>query len=322
MSNVLVFVQQTDGEVAKVSRAAVTAAKQLKDKWGHDKLIGLCVGPSAAAAADKAASLGLDQVFYSEETSFQNYLAIPHAAATEQVAKQNDCKTIVAAATTTGKDFMPRVAAALEAGQASDIIAVNDDGSLKRPMYAGDIFADVEVTTDTKIVTVRSTAFEAAEPSGTAGSTAAISVSVSGPEVKFDNYETSGGDRPELTDAEVVVSGGRALKDETTFMEVMGPLADVFSAAIGASRAAVDSGYAPNDWQVGQTGKIVAPNLYIAVGISGAIQHLAGMKDSKTIVAINKDPDAPIFEIADFGLVADLYEAVPALIEEVKKAKA
>jgi electron transfer flavoprotein alpha subunit len=220
--------------------------------------------------------------------------------------------------------MLPRVAVLLDGAQVSDIMAVNGDGSLKRPMYAGNIIADVEISAAVRVVSVRGTAFAPATKEGSKGGV--VSLNLAGdPELKEQprfgeivSFEQSKADRPELTDAEVVVSGGRALGSAESFEKVVFPLADALKAAVGASRAAVDSGYAPNDWQVGQTGKVVAPNLYIAVGISGAIQHLAGMKDSKVIVAINKDPDAPIFEVADYGLVADLFEVVPQLTEAVK----
>jgi electron transfer flavoprotein alpha subunit len=243
------------------------------------------------------------------------------------LVKKKGASLIVGAASSTGKDFLPRVATLLNAGQASDIIAVNADRSFIRPMYAGDVFAQVMVTTPTTVVTVRSSAFSAATDIGTTGSVHIIAASglVSSevgftfpPSVTVVSQEISGGGRPELADARVIVSGGRALGSAENFEKVLFPLADALNAAIGASRAAVDAGYAPNDWQVGQTGKIVAPDLYIAVGISGAIQHLAGMKDAKIIVAINKDADAPIFELASYGLVGDLFVLVPELTEALK----
>jgi electron transfer flavoprotein alpha subunit len=216
------------------------------------------------------------------------------------------------------------VAVLLDGAQASDIIGVNADGSLKRPVYAGNIIAEVEVLTPNRVVSVRGTAFPAANKEGAKGQVKELSLAAD-PElreqVRFGevvSYQQSKADRPELADAEVIVSGGRALGSAESFEQIIFPLADALNGAVGASRAAVDSGYAPNDWQVGQTGKVVAPNLYIAVGISGAIQHLAGMKDSKVIVAINKDPDAPIFEVADYGLVADLFQVVPQLTDALK----
>jgi len=323
MSNILVFVQHVDGKIPKVAKVAITAAVELKSKWKAGKLVGCCVGPSSKNAATEAATLGIEEVYFCEATEVKNYLSVPYSEVLIEAAKLCDASTIVAAATTTGKDLMPRLAAGLDAAQASDIVAVNEDGSIKRPMFAGDVLADVELTTPKRIITVRGTAFAPAVASGSTGAVTELKPTFSGSVFsEFVAYETSKSERPELSDAEIVVSGGRALKSSETFMEMIAPLADVLGAAIGASRAAVDSGYAPNDWQVGQTGKVVAPSLYVAVGISGAIQHLAGMKDSKVIVAINKDPEAPIFEIADYGLVADLFDVVPKLVEEIKKAKA
>lgn len=323
MSDIVVFLQHVDGALPKGSLVAITAARELQKTWGKGGLVGLCLGAKSKAAAESALAYGFKTVYFSEQATLERYLAVPYAAAVVAALTTAGADTLVATATTTGKDLMPRVAAMIDAGQASDIAAVNTDGSLKRPMYAGNAFADVEMTTSKRVVTVRATAFAPAEPSSGGGSVQEISFS-------FDQatagevlgYSISGGDRPELGDAAIVVSGGRALQSKENFEQYIFPLADAFGAAVGASRAAVDSGYAPNDWQVGQTGKVVAPSLYVAVGISGAIQHLAGMKDSKTIVAINKDPEAPIFEVADFGLVADLYQAAPALTEAVKKAKA
>lgn len=322
MSNILVLIQQSGGRIPKVSRAAVTAAKELKTAWNGGNLVALCLGDGASKAADEALKLGFQKVLFNESAAVKNYMAVPYAELIVKAAEAEGCATVVTSATTTGKDLMPRVAALMDGSQASDIIAVNKDGSLRRPMYAGDVIADIEVDSSKRIVTVRGTAFAPAADGAASGSKSEFQFSPSGTVfTEFISYETSKSERPELSDAEIVVSGGRALKSSETFMQIMAPLADVFGAAIGASRAAVDSGYAPNDWQVGQTGKVVAPSLYVAVGISGAIQHLAGMKDSKVVVAINKDPEAPIFEIADYGLVADLYEAVPKLVEEVKKAK-
>lgn len=320
MSTILVYLQQSEGKLSKASLCALTAARALKDSWSKTEVQGVCFGSGAKAAAESAAGYGISQVLYSEDASLEKYLAIPYAAALVEAFEASGADTIVSPSTTTGKDLMPRVAAMLEAAQVSDIVAVNADGSLTRPMYAGNVFADVEVLTERRVVTVRTTSFAPAEL-GTGGSVSELSVAGSSKGGEVVSYEFSGGERPELGDAEVVVSGGRALQSSENFEKYIFPLADAFGAAVGASRAAVDSGYAPNDWQVGQTGKVVAPSLYFAIGISGAIQHLAGMKDSKVIVAINKDPDAPIFEVADYGLVADLYEVVEPLTAAVQKAK-
>lgn len=321
MGNILVYLQQDDNGITKASKAAINAATQFKSSASKGELIGLVLGKNAKSAAENAAKLGLSKVIFSEDVSVENYLAIPYTDAILKACNANNCDTVMAAATTTGKDCLPRVSVGLDAGQASDIIGVESDGKLIRPMYAGDVIAKVELLTEKKVISVRPTAFDPIQESGS-GSVEELS----GPfgtekNGELVNFEISGGDRPELTEAEIVVSGGRAMQSEENFEKYIFPLADALGAAVGASRAAVDSGYAPNDWQVGQTGKVVAPNLYIAIGISGAIQHLAGMKDSKVIVAINKDPEAPIYEIADYGLVADLYQVVPELTEAVKSLK-
>lgn len=321
MTNILVLIQQLDGKVLKASLSALNAALQISKVSGAGQITALCCGKGAKAAAESLGGFGVANALYSESPQVERYFA---ATACEAVLAAMSGKDIfVAASTSAGKDLAPRVAALLDAGQASDIVAVNPDGSLLRPMYAGDILADVELLTAKKVITVRASGFAPAVSSG-AGSVPVeeLKVQFSGANLgEVSGYELSKAERPELGDAEVVVSGGRALQSTENFEKYIFPLADAFGAAVGASRAAVDSGYAPNDWQVGQTGKIVAPNLYVAVGISGAIQHLAGMKDSKVIVAINKDGDAPIFEVADFGLVADLYQAVPELTAEVRKAR-
>lgn len=322
MTTVLVYLQHSSHGISKGSLSAITAARELQKSWNKTGLVGVCLGTGSAAAAKEALEYGFSKVWYSEDSSFEKYLAAPYAQALAEAIRTADADTIVAAATSTGKDFLPRVAAMIDGAQASDITAVHADGSLTRPMYAGNAFATVELLSPRRVVTVRTTAFAPAAKS--AGSGTVEQLSVPAPTANSGeviSYETSKSERPELSDAEIVVSGGRAMQSAENFQKYIFPLADAFGAAVGASRAAVDSGYAPNDWQVGQTGKVVAPTLYVAVGISGAIQHLAGMKDSKTIVAINKDPDAPIFEVADYGLVADLYEAVPTLTAAVRKAK-
>lgn len=322
MAGILIFLEHDGGAVTKSSLAALQAANLYKAAVGKDSISAVLLGEGAKAAATDALEYGVSKAFYSEVRALKEYLAAPYAAAFEKAFHESGADTAFAAATTTGKDFMPRVAVKIGAGQASDILAVNDDGTLKRPMYAGDVFADVEITTDKKIITARPSAFSEAAKGAASGQALELAgFSIADNSGEFVSREASGGDRPDLTDASVVISGGRALQSEENFEKYIYPLADALGAAVGASRAAVDSGYAPNDWQVGQTGKIVAPDLYIAIGISGAIQHLAGMKDSKVIVAINKDEDAPIFEMADYGLVADLYEVVPELTEAINNAK-
>jgi electron transfer flavoprotein alpha subunit len=324
MSSVLLFVQHDNGKILKGSLVALAASQQLKAAWGMGDIVGVALGQGAASAAQEISEFGLSKVLYSESSLFESYRAEPYARGLALAMKELGASTLVGLASSTGKDLLPRVAALVDGAQASDIIGVNDDGSLKRPMYAGNILADVELLTSTRVVSVRGTAFAAAAKSGSKGDVAELALA-GDPELREQprfgevvGYEHSKADRPQLSEAEVVVSGGRALGSAENFEKVVFPLADVLKAAVGASRAAVDSGYAPNDWQVGQTGKVVAPNLYIALGISGAIQHLAGMKDSKVIVAVNKDPDAPIFEVADYGLVADLFQVAPQLTEALK----
>lgn len=295
----------------------------MKSAHGYSKAIGVLLGGDGVeVAAQEAARYGLDQVLFHRSASFEPYLAQVHADAIKRILQTHDATAVLGLASSRGKDLFPRIAQLLDAGQASDCIAILDGGRFRRPMYAGNILAEVEITSPKKVVTVRGSAFAPATMQGES-KVEEISGEVSNTgQMTFVNFDTVKSERPELTEAEVVVSGGRAMKSAENFTNIILPLADAFGGAVGASRAAVDSGYAPNDWQVGQTGKVVAPKLYIAVGISGAIQHLAGMKDSKTIVAINKDPEAPIFEVADYGLVADLFEVVPQLTTLVKQAKA
>jgi electron transfer flavoprotein alpha subunit len=229
----------------------------------------------------------------------------------------------MATATAMGKDLMPRLAARLNAPMASEIIAINDDGTFVRPMYAGNALATIELDGPVRVVTVRGTAFDAAKPADAAAPIEKVAAVLDAATLKmeFVSFNEIKSDRPQLTEARIIVSGGRGLKSGENFKVVLEPLVGEMGAAMGASRAAVDAGFVPNDLQVGQTGKVVAPELYVAVGISGAIQHLAGMKDSKTIVAINKDAEAPIFSVADYGLVADLFKAVPEMVEAMKKIK-
>jgi len=323
MSKILILLQHNNGAIFKASLAALSAAREVQSRRNSTAICGVCFGEGASKAADEALEFGLESVSFSEAPLFAKYMAPAYSGALVKLVNELGCDVLIGASTSQGKDLFPRVAAQLDAGQASDIIGINSDGSLKRPMYAGDVFADVEICTPKWVITVRASGFQAASKSKSGGSKKEFSFDFDAAKYgSVVSYEISKGGRPELGDAEIVVSGGRALQSSENFEKVIFPLADALGAAVGASRAAVDSGYAPNDWQVGQTGKIVAPALYIAVGISGAIQHLAGMKDSKVIVAINKDADAPIFEVADFGLVADLFEAAPQLAEEVARAKA
>ena len=303
-----------DNKVLKdATHKALTAAKEL----GTEVHL-LVAGKSCDAVAQAAAKLdGVNKVLLADEESYEHMLAEPVAALIVSLAPSYDA--IVAAATTTGKNIMPRVAALLDVMQVSDIIKVIAPDTFERLIYAGNAVQTVRSRDKLKVITVRTSTFQA---SGTGGSIAPIEKVAPAPDPgisAFAGEELSKSERPELTSAKIIISGGRAMQSRENFTKYIEPVADKLGAAVGASRAAVDAGYAPNDWQVGQTGKVVAPELYIAVGISGAIQHLAGMKDSKVIVAINKDEEAPIFQVADYGLVADLYQALPELAAELGK---
>ena len=279
-------------------------------KMGGDVDI-LIAGKDAKAAADAAAKLsGVRKVLLAESDALAERLAEPAAA--QVVALADGYDALVAPATTMGKNVMPRVAALLDVMQISEIVAVESADTFQRPIYAGNAIQTVQSTDAKKVITVRTASFQAAGQDGSA-SVESIEAVADPALSSFVENKLSESDRPELTSAKIIISGGRALGSEEKFQEVILPVADKLGAAVGASRAAVDAGYAPNDWPPGQTGKVVAPELYIACGISGAIQHLAGMKDSKVIVAINKDEEAPIFQVADYGLVADLFEALPEL---------
>ncbi len=318
MSKSLIYIEHAHGNVQKASQVALAAA----NKAGGD-VVALVLGQGVDAVAGKAAKLGVSKVVAIDDARLEHYLADVYSKAVAQVAKAEGVETVFAAATAIGKDLFPRVAHLLEAGMASDITDVGADGSLERPTYAGNVIATITIETPMKVVTVRGTAFEAAEPGGADAPIEKAELAADAQsKTRFVEFAETKSDRPQLTEASIVVSGGRGLKSGENFTEVLEPLVDAMDAAMGASRAAVDAGFVPNDLQVGQTGKVVAPQLYVAVGISGAIQHLAGMKDSKVIVAINKDADAPIFSVSDYGLVADLFKAVPEMTDEVKKLKA
>ena len=274
----------------------------------------LVAGENAAAVAQAAAQIqGVSKVLHADGASLKDGLAENVAA--QVLAVASGYSHLLFAATASGKNVAPRVAAKLDVAQISDITKVVSADTFERPIYAGNAIATVQSSDATKVLTVRGTGFDAAAATGGSAAVESVAVVADSGKSRFVGREVTKSDRPELTAAKIIVSGGRALGSSEKFQEVMTPLADKLGAAIGASRAAVDAGYAPNDWQVGQTGKIVAPQLYVAAGISGAIQHLAGMKDSKVIVAINKDPEAPIFSVADYGLEADLFTAVPELVK-------
>jgi electron transfer flavoprotein alpha subunit len=321
MGNVLVFAEHQKGKFPKSTLIALQAGKEAASKLGGDCLVAV-LGSGIEALAQEAAGYGVAKVIAADDPTLANYLADAYAAALEQLIKANDVSLLLATSTAVGKDLLPRVAARLGAGMATDIVGINADGTFRRPMYAGNAIATVTLDGPVKVVSVRGTAFDAAQPGGQGQvEKASVSIDPAARKIQFIAFNETKSDRPSLTEARIVVSGGRGLKSGENFTTYLEPLVDALGAAMGASRAAVDAGFVPNDLQVGQTGKVVAPELYFAVGISGAIQHLAGMKDSKVIVAINKDPEAPIFNVADYGLVADLFKAVPELTEEVKKLK-
>lgn len=307
--SVLVWVEHDNASVKDATLAAVTAAGKLGD------VVALVAGSGAQAAADAAAKIaGVGKVLLADDAAYANALAENVAPLVADLMSGYDA--FVAPATTTGKNIAPRVAALLDVMQISEVIGIEGD-QFTRPIYAGNAIATVTSSDAKKVLTVRGTAFDKAASEG--GSASVETVSGTGDKglSSFVGAEIAKSERPELTSAKIIVSGGRALGSGEQFHALIDPLADKLGAAVGASRAAVDAGYAPNDYQVGQTGKIVAPEVYVAVGISGAIQHLAGMKDSKTIIAINKDEDAPIFQVADIGLVGDLFKVVPELTEKL-----
>jgi len=302
----LVIAEHDNASIKPATLNTVTAAAQCGGEV-HVLVAGLNAGAAAQAAGQIA---GVSRVIHVEGVHFEHGLAENMAA--QVLALASAYSHILFPATASGKNIAPRVAATLDVGQISDITKVESPDTFERPIYAGNAIATVQSLDAVKVITVRTTGFDAAAAGGSAAIDVLSGVADSGKST-FMGSEIAKSDRPELTAAKIIVSGGRALGSAEKFDEVMTPLADKLGAALGASRAAVDAGYAPNDWQVGQTGKIVAPQLYIAAGISGAIQHLAGMKDSKVIVAINKDAEAPIFSVADYGLEADLFVAVPEL---------
>ncbi|WP_437734947.1 electron transfer flavoprotein subunit alpha/FixB family protein [Sorangium sp. So ce1335] len=322
MADVLVVAEAADGKLKKTTHSAVTFARQAAAALGGTYAI-LVIGDALGDAAAEAATLGASKVLVAESSALKDHVAERYVPTVAAAAK--GYAVVVGTASAYGKDLLPRVAARLSAGFASDISELIAEGSTlkyKRPMYAGNAYGICTVTTPTQVVSVRQSAFAAAEPAGGKSPIEQVAVvppSAAAERVEFVSLDQVKSERPELTEAKVVVSGGRALKER--FNEVLDPLADALGAAVGASRAACDAGYAASDLQVGQTGKVVAPSLYIAVGISGAIQHLAGMKGSKVIVAINKDADAPIFQVADYGLVADLFTTVPELVKQIQAAR-
>ncbi len=313
--NTLLIAEHDNKVLKDATTKALTAAKAI----GADVHV-LVAGKDCKPVADAAAKLdGVNKVLLANAPAYEHRLAEATAALIVSIAGGYDA--IVAPATTNGKNVMPRVAALLDVMQISDIIKVVAPDTFERPIYAGNAIQTVKSADAKKVITVRTSTFQATVEGG---STAPIENASAAPDPELSSFvgeQLSKSDRPELTSAKIIISGGRAMQSRDNFTKYIEPVADKLGAAVGASRAAVDAGYAPNDWQVGQTGKVVAPELYIAVGISGAIQHLAGMKDSKVIVAINKDEEAPIFQVADYGLVADLYQALPELAAELDKVK-
>jgi electron transfer flavoprotein alpha subunit len=307
----LVIAEHDHKSLKPATLHAVTAAAKL----GQPITI-LVAGFNAAAAVDAAAKVaGVTEVLHADDAAYEHFLAENMAALIAKLASSYN--HVLAPATANGKNYLPRAAALSGVAQISDIIGVVSLDTFQRPIYAGNAIATVQSKDKIKFITVRGTAFEAAAATGGSGTVKKIESAGNVGLSTFVSEELSKSERPELTAARIIVSGGRALGSAENFKSVLEPLADKLKAGIGASRAAVDAGYVPNDYQVGQTGKVVAPELYIAIGISGAIQHLAGMKDSKTIVAINKDADAPIFQVADYGLVGDLFQIVPELVQKL-----
>ena len=308
----LLLAEHDNKSLKDATNKALTAVKAI----GGDVHV-LVAGHNCRGAAEAAAKLdGFAKVLLADAPAYEHMLAEPTAALIVSLA--GPYETIAAPATTSGKNIMPRVAALLDVMQISEISKVVAPDTFERPIYAGNAVQTVRSHDPKRVITIRTAAFQAAGEGGNApieAVAAAADPGISG----FVGEELSRSERPELTSAKIIISGGRAMQNRDNFTKYIEPVADKLGAAVGASRAAVDAGYAPNDWQVGQTGKVVAPDLYIAVGISGAIQHLAGMKDSKVIVAINKDEEAPIFQVADYGLVADLYQALPELAQELEK---
>ncbi|MEW9613412.1 electron transfer flavoprotein subunit alpha/FixB family protein [Shinella sp. S4-D37] len=307
---ILLLADHDNAHLSDQTAKALTAASKI----GSDVHV-LVAGSNAKAAAEQAAKLaGVSKVLLADDQTLANNLAEPLAALIVSLAGSYDA--IVSAATSVGKNVLPRVAALLDVAQVSEIVEVVSSDTFKRPIYAGNAIQTVQSTDAKKVITVRTASFAAAGEGGSAAIETVSAAANPGLSTHVSDALSSS-DRPELTSAKIIISGGRALGSSEKFQEVILPVADKLGAAVGASRAAVDAGYAPNDWQVGQTGKVVAPQLYIACGISGAIQHLAGMKDSKVIVAINKDEEAPIFQVADYGLVGDLFEILPELQKAV-----
>jgi len=321
MGNVLIFLEHAEGKLRPSALSAITLGRGLQKAQGG-KLVLLLVGDSVKAAAGEAASYGADSVVTVEAPALKHYLAETYAPIVARLAKEQGASHIGATSTAIGKDLTPRVAAMLDAGLAPDVSAVLSGNKFRRATHAGNVFQTVEVSGEPVIVSARQTEFARATPGGaTSPIVAADPGAIDARGAEFVELQVTKRDRPDLTEARIVISGGRGMKEGANFKQIE-QICDVVGAAMGASRAACDAGMVPNDLQVGQTGKVVAPELYIAIAISGAIQHLAGMKSSKVIVAINKDAEAPIFQVADYGLVMQWEKALPELLAEFKKLKA
>jgi electron transfer flavoprotein alpha subunit len=320
-NDVLIVAEQSGGTLRKATLNALAAGQELARRTGG-KVHAIVLGQGIGAIATELAAYGV-AVHAADDAAVAHPVAAALGPVVAKVAKELGATYVGAAATAFGKDLLPRVAARLEAGMATEVLGFGGDGgavTFRRPMWAGNVLAEVEIATAVKVFTVRATEFAPAAKAAAPGAVTAVTVEAdpAAARTRYVGFREVKSERPELTEARVVVAGGRGTKGD--FKAVEG-LADALGAAVGASRAAVDAGWVPNDWQVGQTGKVVAPELYVAAGISGAIQHLAGMKGARVIVAVNKDPDAPIFAIADYGLVADLFQALPALTEKVKASR-
>lgn len=324
MTQVLVVAEISQGKLRKTTLSAITFAKEIAARTGGAFSV-LLMGKGVSAPAQEAARYGAKAVYVVDNPALEYYIASNYAPVVATVAEKVGADFVAGTSSTFIRDLLPRVAARMNAGMVSEVVAIVGDKPplrFKRPMWAGNVIATVEVKTQKVVFSVRGAEFDAAQPVDSASPIETLDIPVAAdPRVRFVGFAATLSERPDLTEAQVVVAGGRGLRDKEGFYGLLNPLADLLGAAIGATRAVVDAGIAPNDLQIGQTGKVVAPNLYIGVALSGAIQHLAGMKNSKVIVAINKDPDAPIFSVADYGLVADAFKAVPELVEEIKKAK-
>ena len=310
--SILVLAEHNNEILKEATKKAITAASKIANPV-HVLVAGI---DCANAANDAASTEGVEKVLIAENSQYKNMLSEPISELLIDLMSEYDY--LVSAATTNGKNILPRVAAKLDVSQISEIIGVINGKTFQRPIYAGNAIATVESSTDKNVITIRTTAFETAKESKSTAEISSIGIEKNPGLSEFVEEKVSGGERPELTSAGTIVSGGRGMQSGDNF-KLLESVADKLGAAVGASRAAVDAGFVPNEYQVGQTGKVVAPELYIAVGISGAIQHLAGMKESKVIVAMNKDEEAPIFEVADYGVVADLFDAVPDLDKELEK---